>query len=259
MSSDLDDELEGSISSGLDASDDTEDDSDSGSILEGDSGSVAPPVVESRGLGFAARLVGLLAVVLGLIGCVLALAGLAASIRFGFTASDTARTTVEPLEAAVDRLETRIDQADDLIDRDGMSGDQLRTLEARVDGLSDTADAATQAFAIIDNHVVYAWLPVDKERLSSALARFEVGSEEAVGFVRDADELTPAQAAAVGDRINTMQTAVSSTGDRVDETLDSLVRWIRLAAFGGVVLSLLTLWAYLSLIRLGWRGLRGVG
>ncbi len=239
-------------------------DRDSGSggghtILEGGDGAeVVPPVlVARRGSGAAGRLAGMLATLLGLVGCLLSFALLAVSIRFGFSAPDVAERTAEPLTAAVDRLETRIDQADDLIDRDGVSDSEFNELQARIDGLADTATSASQSFAAIDDHVLYRWLPIDKSELATALADFKQGSDEAVGITVTAEELEPAQAARIADRVNEMQTSVSGTADLIESTIDSLKNWIRLSALGGFVLSLWSLWAQVSLMKRGWRGLRG--
>ncbi len=218
---------------------------------------VPPVLVTRRGGGLAGRLIGTLAAVLGLIGCVLSFALLAIAIRFGFSATDVAETTAEPLAAAVDRLETRIDQADDLIDRDGVSGAEFSELQARIDGLGDTATSASQAFSAINDHVLYRWLPIDKSELSSSLAGFEQGADESVGIAATADSLTPAQAGRIGDRINDMQTSVSGTDDLIESTVDSLKNWIRLSALVGFFLSLWSLWAQSSLMKRGWREMRG--
>lgn len=241
--------------------DDTGDDGDKESrpILEGAEGdtTVPPALVVRQGAGVGARLAGVLAAALGLVGCLLSFALLAVSIRSGFSASSVAETTAEPLAAAVDRLETRIDQTDDLIDRDGVSGSEFSELRARLDGLADTATSASQAFAAIDDHVLYRWLPIDKSELSSSLADFEEGAAESVDIALPADSLSPTQAARIGDRINTMQTSVSGTGDLIESTVDSLKNWIRLSALGGFFLSLWSLWAQISLMKRGWRGMRG--
>lgn len=228
-------------------------------ILEGVEGdtTVPPTLVVRRGAGIGARLAGVAAAVLGLIGCLLSFALLAVSIRSGFTAGSVADTTAEPLAAAVDRLETRIDQTDDLIDRDGVSGSEFSELQARLDGLTDTATSASQAFAAIDEHVLYRWLPIDKSELSSSLAGFRQGAEESVRIAQAVDSLSPAQAARIADRINTMQTSVSGTGDLVESTADSLTNWIRLSGLGGFFASLWSLWAQTSLMKRGWRGMRG--
>ncbi|MDH5521326.1 MAG: hypothetical protein OEZ14_12430, partial [Acidimicrobiia bacterium] len=109
----------------------------------------------------------------------------------------------------------------------------------------------------IDNHVLYRWLPIDKSELSSSLADFEQGADESVGIALTADSLTSTQAGRIGERINTMQTSVSGTSDLVDSTVSSLKSWIRLSALGGFVLSLWLLWAQISLMKRGWRGVRG--
>lgn len=232
---------------------------ESRTILEGAEGDTAvpPTIVVRRGAGVGARLAGVLAAALGLLGCLLSFALLAISIRSGFSANGVAETTAEPLAAAVDRLETRIDQTDDLIDRDGVSGSEFSELQARLDGLADTATSASQAFSAIDDHVLYRWLPIDKTELSSSLADFREGADESVGIALPADSLTPAQATRVGDRINAMQTSVSGTGELVESTVDSLTNWIRLSALGGFFLSLWLLWAQISLMKRGWRGIRG--
>ena len=249
------DETEGDKDSGGDVSHEEE----SRTILEGaDNETTVPPtLVIRRGAGAGARLAGILAAALGLLGCLLSFALLAICIRSGFTASSVAETTAEPLAAAVDRLETRIDQTDDLIDRDGVSGSDFSELRARLDGLADTATSAAQAFSAIDNHVLYRWLPIDKSELSSSLADFEQGADESVGIALTADSLTSTQAGRIGERINTMQTSVSGTSDLVDSTVSSLKSWIRLSALGGFVLSLWLLWAQISLMKRGWRGVHG--
>ena len=248
----------GSDGAGLSAATE-DDDADTRTILEGADGDVTvpPALVARKGSGIGSRLAGVLAAVLGLIGCLLSFAFLAVSIRFGFIASTVAETTAEPLTAAVDRLETRIDQADDLIDRDGVSGSEFSELQARIDGLADTTTSASQAFAAIDDHVLYRWLPIDKSELSSSLGDFEQGADEAVGIAVTADELSAAQAGRIGDRINQMQTAVSGVGDLIESTVDSLRNWIRLSALGGFVVSLWSLWAQISLMKRGWSGMRG--
>ncbi len=228
------------------------------SVLEDADDTVVPPVlVQRRGAGFAGRLAGVAATALGFVGCLLSFALLAISIRFGFIASDVAESTAEPLVAAVDRLETRIDQTDDLVDRDGVFEADFDVLRARIDGLADTATSATQAFAVIDDHVLYRWLPIDKSELSSSLTAFKQGADEAVGITLNEASLNPAQAGRIGDRINTMQTAVSGTGDLVESTVDSLTNWIRLSALAGFFLSLWSLWAQSSLMKRGWHGVRG--
>ncbi|MDH3303280.1 MAG: hypothetical protein OES24_22480 [Acidimicrobiia bacterium] len=228
-------------------------------VLEGADGAttVPPTLVVRRGAGVGSRLAGMLAAALGLIGCLLSFVLLAICIRFGFSASSVAETTAEPLAAAVDRLETRIDQTDDLIDRDGVSGSDFRELRARLDGLADSATSASQAFSAIDDHVLYRWLPIDKSELSSSLNDFKQGADESNGVALAVDSLSPAQAARIGDRINDMQTSVSGTGDLIESTVDSLKNWIRLSALGGFVLSLWSLWAQISLMKRGWRGIRG--
>ena len=229
------------------------------SVLEGaDDGKPVPPIlVKKRGGGIGGRLAGLLAAVLGLIGCLLSFALLAVSIRFGFVATTVAESTAEPLMAAVDRLDTRIDQADDLIDRDGVDGPEFAELQARVDGLADTAASASQAFSVIDDHVLYRWLPIDKSELASSLDSFTQGADESVAVAVTADSLDATQAGRVGDRIDAMQTMVSDVDDLIESTVDSLKNWIRLSSLGGFLLSLWSLWAQVSLMKRGWRGVKG--
>lgn len=238
---------------------DLHDEDESRTILEGGDGgrTVPPSLVVRSGAGLGGRLAGILAAVLGLIGCLLSFALLAISIRFGFTAGSVAESTAEPLAAAVDRLETRIDQVDDLVDRDGVSGSDFRELQARLDGLVDTATSASQAFSAIDDHVLYRWLPIDKSELASSLDDFEQGADESDAVALSADSLNSAQAGRIGDRINAMQTSVSGTGDLIESTVDSLKNWIRLSALGGFFVSLWSLWAQISLMKRGWRGIRG--
>lgn len=232
---------------------------ESRTILEDADGetTVPPTLVMRRGMGVGGRIAGVLAAVLGLIGCLLSFALLATNLRFGFSAADVAETTAEPLAAAVERMETRIDQADDLIDRDGVSGSEFSELKARLDGLADTSTSASQAFSAIDDHVLYRWLPIDSSELSSSLGDFEQGADESVGIAATVDSLTPAQARRVGDLINDMQRSVSGTDDLIDSTVDSLKNWIRLSAFGGFFGSLWLFWAQISLMKRGWRGVRG--
>lgn len=255
------DETEGGKDKGDDVTGDDHvtDDEESRTILEGaDNETTVPPtLVVRRGAGVGVRLAGMLAAALGLLGCILSFALLAVCIRSGFSAGSVAETTAEPLAAAVDRLETRIDQTDDLIDRDGVSGSDLGELQARLDGLADTATSASQAFSAIDDHVLYRWLPIDKSELSSSLADFEQGADESAGIAITADSLNPTQAGRIGDRINTMQTSVSGTSDLIGSTVNSLKNWIRLSALGGFFLSLWSLWAQVSLMKRGWRGVRG--
>ena len=238
---------------------DAGDGDDSRTILEDVDGetTIPPTLVRKRGGALGSRLAGILAAALGLVGCLLSFALLAITIRFGFTASTVAETTAEPLVAAVDRLETRIDQADDLIDRDGVSGSEFSELQARIDGLADTATSASQAFSAIDDHVLYRWLPIDKTELSSSLDQFRQGADESVGIAVNADSLTSAQAGRIGDRINEMQRSVSGTADLIESTVDSLKNWIRLSALVGFFGSLWSLWAQISLMKRGWRGMRG--
>jgi hypothetical protein len=228
-------------------------------VLEGDPGGTAipPAIVEKKGAGLGRRLAGLLAAALGLAGCVLSFALLATSVRVAFSASDEADTAAGPLSSAVARLETRIDQADDLIDSDGVSGTELSELRARVDGLADTAAAADQAFATVDNHVIYRWLPVDTDKLRTRLEQFSNGAAEVAGLIANGDEVSAADASAAAERLNSMQTAVSSVDEPIDSTVDSLIIWIRLTGLGGFLLSLWSLWAQTSLMKRGWRGLRG--
>lgn len=227
-------------------------------LEEADGATTLPPtLVVRRGAGVGSRLAGILAAVLGLIGCLLSFALLAISIRFGFTAGSVAESTAEPLAAAVDRLETRIDQVDDLVDRDGVSGSDFRELQARLDGLADTATSASQAFSAIDDHVLYRWLPIDKTELATSLNDFEQGADESDAVALTADSLNPTQAGRLGDRINAMQTSVSGTGDLIESTVNSLKNWIRLSALAGFFGSLWSLWAQISLMKRGWRGLRG--
>lgn len=241
------------------ARNDAVDDEESRRILEGsDGGSTVPPtLVEQRRGRIGGRLAGTLAAVLGLLGCLLSFALLAIAIRSGFLASDVADTTAEPLTAAVDRLETRIDQADDLIDRDGVSGPEFSELQARLDGLADTSASASQAFSAIDDHILYRWLPIDKSELSMSLADFKQGADESVGIATTADSLSAVEAGRIGDRINGMQTSVSGTGDLIESTVDSLTNWIRVSALAGFLLALWSLWAQTSLMKRGWRGMRG--
>ncbi len=229
------------------------------SVLEGvDGDTVVPPaLIKRKRGGLGGRLAGVLAAVLGILGCLLSFALLAVSIRFGFAATDVAETTAEPLIAAVDRLETRIDQTDDLIDRDGVDGSEFSELQARIDGLSDTASSASQAFSAVDDHVLYRWLPVDKSELSASLAEFQQGADESVAVALSADSLTATEASRIGDRIDAMQSRVSDAGDLIESTVNSLKNWIRLSALGGFLLSLWSLWAQVSLMKRGWRGMRG--
>lgn len=223
-----------------------------------DASSEPVAAVTRTGLGIGGRLAGLVAFVLGLLGCVLALALLAVSVRLVFSASGIADTAAAPLNNAVTRLETRIDQADDLVDRDGVSGAQMSELRARADGLADSAAAVEQSFAAIDNHVLYRWLPIDKDALSGRLDQFSVGSSEITSTMASAGSgLSATAAESAGERINSMQTAVSSVDDLIDSTVDSLTSWIRVAGLAGLLLSLWNLWAQISLLKRGWRGLRG--
>ncbi|MDH3294877.1 MAG: hypothetical protein OER95_11220 [Acidimicrobiia bacterium] len=229
------------------------------SVLEDDAdGTPIPPaIVERMGPGLGRRAAGLLAAALGLIGCLLSFALLATSLRLIFVASDVADTAAEPLSAAVERLDTRIDQADDLIDTDGVSGTDYSELQARADGLVDITQAADRAYAAIDDHVIYRWLPVDKDDLGRRLERFSTGAEAVSAAVASGNQLSASAAVRAGDRVNEMQTEVSSVDDVIESTVNSLTNWIRLTGLAGLVASLWSLWAQIALMKRGWRGVKG--
>ena len=229
-----------------------------GSVLEGDSEKTAvpPAIVKKRGGTIGGRLAGVVAALLGLVGCLLSFLLLAISVRLIFVASDAAETAAAPLSNGLERLDTRIDQVDDLIDRDGVSGTDFTELQARADGLADIGAAVDQAFSAIDNHVVYRWLPVDTEELGRTIEQFSTGADD-VAAAANGSTLGGSAASRAAERVNNMQTAVSNVDDLVDQTVDSLTSWIRLTGLGGMILSLWSLWAQTSLMKRGWRGIRG--
>lgn len=267
MNSDMSDE---SKESSIDGSSDEEtskmdfaehltgEDDDGKSVLLEDQPRVEPTLQRrDDGSGIGRRLGGFLALVLGLVGCVLSLAFLAASLRSGFSANDLAQDAAEPISDAVGRLETRIDQTDDLVDREGVAEPEVAVLRARVDGMVDTSTSASRAFAAVDDHVVYRWLPIDGDELDTTLQAFanEVGAIQA--DVGTSGEVDAAAASQVADRLNTMQASVTAVGDMIDTMVDSHVRSIRLASLAGFFASLWSLWAQWTLTRRGWRGVRG--
>lgn len=200
------------------------------------------------------RLVGVLSLALGIVGMALAILFGLASVRLGFEAGGTVDRTVETLDAAVSRLETRIDQADDLI----ADPDRNAELHARVDGLVDVAVGARQSFDAVGDHPLYGRLPIDTSALGDALADFEAASLRIDADLGDPDRaMTPAVREAVSAELNALQAETSTLRERIDETGQSLRRWLRLAGLGGFFLAPWALWGQLLLARRGWRGMVG--
>lgn len=217
-------------------------------------------VAATGSAGGRSRLAGLLALILGVLGVLVSLVFGFASIRLGFSASNTVEQAMEPIELSFDRMETRIDETDDLVARDGIDSDRIDELRARVDGLVDVANGAQQGYGAIEDHPVYNLLPADLSTLGSALTDFVTSAEtidSRLGSAGDGDELPQAAVTAISDELDDMQSRVSGARDALDDAGSSLRRWIRIGSFLGLLGSLWGLWGQISLAKRGWRGFRG--
>lgn len=208
------------------------------------------------GMGFGRRLIGVLATVLGVLGCLIALFLAFSSLRLLFGASDRADNAIAPVIESVDRLEDRIDQADDLVDRQGVDGEDIDVLRARIDGLVDLASGAERGFDAIDDHPVYALLPADLSPLGDAIDRYQVSADLIDETMGSSNTVRAAAAGTIADEIDGMQSSVSGTRDRIDDATGSLRSWIRIGGLLGFLASLWGLWSQVALARRGWRGLR---
>ncbi len=206
------------------------------------------------------RVAGLLALILGMVGVLVSLVFGFYALRLGISTSSTVDQAMEPIEVSFDRMETRIDETDDLVAQDGIDGDRIDELQARVDGLVDVANGAQQGFQAIEDHPVYSLLPADLSTLGSSLSDFVTSAEdidERLGSASDGDELPQAAATAISDELDDMQSWVSGARDAFDDAESSLRQWIRIGSFLGFLGSLWGLWGQVSLAKRGWRGFRG--
>lgn len=241
---------------------DISDDPNSTTILEDDDQSVVPPALSranKRG-AFGRRLFGLLAAILGLVGCLASLIVGVAVLRIGLAASDAADDLISPISESVDRLETRVDQVDDLVGRQGVAPDDVEQLVARADGLADLVDGTRRSYEAVAEHPVYRWLPVELDELESTLSRIETSTEAVVAGASAASgssTVAANQVEAMDTEINDLQGRFGEVRASVQEAMESLTSWIRLAALAGFAASLWNLWAQSWLLRRGWRGLLG--
>jgi hypothetical protein len=200
-----------------------------------------------------------MALLLGLVGILIVLVFALASIRFGFTASDTVDRAMEPIEFSFDRLETRIDETDDLVGPDGIDPDRIDELQARVDGMVDVSTAAHQGFESVEDHPVYGLLPAEISDLGAMLAEFEASAntiDSRLGSASNGQQLSDPAVQAVSDELDDMQSRVSGGRELFGDARSSLRRWIRLGAFLGLLGALWGLWGQISLTKRGFRGLR---
>ena len=206
------------------------------------------------------RLVGLLAMLLGVLGCLLAVVSAFLMLRLLFGASGAVDRLMEPVDRGIERLEVRIDQTDDLIDSGTIDPGNVDELRARIDGLVDITNGVGQGLDRIESHPLYGVLPAGTGDLGSAVDDFVDGAAEIddrLGRAADGDDVSPAVAATIGDRVDAMQAGVSDVRELADDAASSLATWTRLGSIVGFLASLWGLWAQVSLTRRGWRGFRG--
>lgn len=215
-----------------------------------------PDGAGDEGVGFGRRLVGILALALGVIGCLIALFLAFSSLRVLFGASDRADGAMAPVVESFDRLDTRIDQADDLVDREGVDGEDGSVLRARVDGLVDIATGAERSFDAIDDHPLYALLPADLSPLGDAIDRFAASADVVDETMGSSTTVRAAAAGTIADEIDGMQSSVLGAREDLDDAAGSLRSWLRIGGLLGFLVSLWGLWSQIALARRGWRGLR---
>lgn len=231
-----------------------------GSLEPGGSGDAIGTAAGPSSKEGPSRVAGLAALLLGVIGALVMIVFGFASIRFGFSASDTVDRTMEPIEVSFDRMETRIDETDDLIGREGIDPDRIDELRARTDGLVDVSTAAHQGFEAIEDHPIYSLLPAELSTLGSNLADFEASAmtiDSRLGSANNGDQLSDGVTRAVSDELDDMQSRVSGGRELFLDAASSLKRWIRIGSLLGLIGSLWGLWGQISLAKRGWRGFRG--
>ena len=172
------------------------------------------------------KLIGALAITLGLLGAIASIIGITLAVRAGLQAQDRVEditsAITEPLSSAQERA------AEVAANQTAIDG------ELRSEVISDRIETARSEISQIDEHPVYGWLPIDKDRLTDSLDDSSTVTES---------RLTTQSAGRLGETLGEAQ-------ESVDDFSSSLRFWIRLASIAGIAFGLWALLGQLALM--GW-------